>query len=374
MKFQIGSASMSGRSSRVDLSRIPATHVERSPKALGIFLIVFSLFWGGIPAAILIISLATGQFGPEMLLLLIFAVIGAAIMLAGLRVMTHRRTLTIGPDEVSAESKSLFGRKSWREPLERYRGVLKRREHHSGGKNSASYTLHIVELYHDERKKRIRLHTSRSEEGLRGVWKDCARRLHVPALEKSGGELTVRNVEDLDKSVRELAGEGKLEFDFDPDRPPPEGFDLQVVEDGLCVGLPSQKATVFGIGFVMLFCAVFVYVGFFVDGAPLIFGIIGLLFFLLSAGGMVWTSLSRRMVTIGPEQIRLFHRTPWGDTGGKVLRTDDIDAVKIGKTAEGHGRDGVIIATEDSSVMLAQGLPAEKLQWLRNCVLAVIAG
>ena len=57
---------------RIDLSSLPATHSDRSNKGFGIFLIVFSLIWGGAPAAIIISSLSSGEFEPAMFFLFLY--------------------------------------------------------------------------------------------------------------------------------------------------------------------------------------------------------------------------------------------------------------------------------------------------------------
>ncbi len=369
---------LSGKEYAVDLSQLPATHVRTHSKVLGVLLIMFSLLWGGIPGAALIHALLTGQFEPEMLFLGIFVAIGAAIFLTGLWIITFRKKIIFDESEITVDKKSIFGHKFWQEPLERYKGVLKRTEHHrSSGRRGggASYTLYIIELCHDERTKRVRLFTSRSREGFRSRWKDYARRLELPAMEQEGGETITREVEDLDKSVRDMVAEGKLGIDFDPTEAPPEGFEVKREGNALCLGLSNRHKSTLGAALMLIVPVAFIYLGFFLtEGRGNMLGLIGVFIFLLLLGWLIWTTVARRTVLLYPEKIHIFYRTRWGDTKGKVYLSEAIEDVRVGSAAERHGRPALIIATGDNKEALCGGLSDEQLVWLRNCILAVIAG
>ncbi|MCE9615120.1 MAG: hypothetical protein K8T26_12650 [Lentisphaerae bacterium] len=167
---------------RFDLARLPATWVNTGARGAGIFLIVFALAWGGIPTVVLILSLVHGQFRPELPMTLIFTAIGTGMLMLGLKLATGHEETTIAADRVTVRKRSLFGRSEWSAPLQEYAGVLSRTEHHSGGKNRSSYTLHIVDLHHTDRQRVVRLYESRSGEGLRGAWESASRALGLPAL------------------------------------------------------------------------------------------------------------------------------------------------------------------------------------------------
>ncbi len=357
---------------QLDLSSLPAVHHNSGSRFGGIFLILFALFWGGVPGIILIGMVTSGEYESSMFFLLLFPVIGIGIFLGGLYTMTFRETIRIDATSVSREAKSILGYKYWTEPLKRYPGILQRTEHRSGGKNSSSYTLHIVELHHEEKKKRIILYESRSPNGFRKIWEDYCRHLNKPALEGGKGNMLSRAVEDLDKSVRDLAREGKLEVDFDPRKPPPPGFDLRVDGDQLRVTLPRTKSSIIGTLFFMAFAGVFVFIGFGIDDAPIAFGIIGLVFVLLIVAGLAWSRFTRQVLLIGRDRVRIFHDTPWGDTAGKVLDTSQIETVRIGQERSSNEREGVLLITDEATKKIGEGLPPEAQNWLKRCILAVI--
>lgn len=372
MSINIAGWNTQQSSRRLDLSRLPATHYDRGSRGIGLFLVFFSLVWGGIPGAILVSQLMNGEFDPEMSFLLLFPVIGTGLLLYGLRTLSYRETIKIDPRSVSFESRSLFGHTSWMEPLQRYPGIIKRTERRSGGKNRSSYTLHIIELHHPDKKKRVRLYESRSSAGFRQIWEDYCRQLNMPALEGPTDNLVSRAVEDLDKSVRDLALEGKLNVDFDPHKPPPAGFELRVDGDFLRVTLPKARSSAIGILSVIAFAGVFIFIGFGIDDAPVAFGIIGVLFLLLILAGVVWSTITRQVLLLGRDRISIFHKTPWGDTTGRFLDPNLIEIVRIGGVRSDNERNGVLLVTDETTRKIGEGLPPDVLDWLKNCILAVI--
>ena len=372
LRIDLSRMSTSTAIRQLDLSSLPAVHHNSGSRAAGIFLILFSLFWGGIPGIIFIGLVTSGEFEPTMLFVLLFPIIGIGIFLGGLYTMTYQQTIRIDATSVSRDSKSIFGHKFWTEPLDRYSGVLSRTEHRSGGKNSSSYTAYIVELYHEDKKKRILLYESRSGSGFRKIWEDYCRQLNKPAMERSGNKMFTRDVTDLDKSVRELAQEGKVSVNFDPKAPPPKGFDARVVRDQLRVALPKKNTSIIGLIISVLFCGVFIFIGFWVDDAPVIFGIIGIILVLIFIAAGIWQSITRNVVLIGRNEIKILQETPWGETTGSILKTDEIEEVRIGQMTHGTKQMAVQLVTDHNTRKIGVGLPRESQEWLKNCILAVI--
>lgn len=181
------------------------------------------------------------------------------LFLTGLHECYRTAITSIDKYRVSFASRSLISPKQWVEGLDRYEGISYHEESRGGTKGSRPYTLHIVELYHTDSHKRLKLYQSVSAEGVRSIWEDFCRKLNLPAVEKDGTSLIKRNVEDLDKSIRELVKEGKIRIDFDPSRPPPSGLlaeskgdDVQVIAvaqelhpvDRLCLNPGQYRSTI----------------------------------------------------------------------------------------------------------------------------------
>lgn len=233
----------SGQSIKWDLGKVPCRHEERGSKCAGILLMAFAAFWGGLPTFIIILFIIKGEFVPIMLMLLIFTVIGTVLFLSGLdQFFTH--TVTEFDGRIFRyRHKSLFSKRAWDERLSKYEGVLARSEYHPGRKNRSSYTLYIVELLHPDKQRRIKLWESCNSSGHRANWETYSRQLALPALwqDKGNEEYTQRAPEDLDKSVRELAAEGKLEISFDSTAAVPEKVELNVQGEQLEVVITAHK-------------------------------------------------------------------------------------------------------------------------------------
>lgn len=373
MNFEWSHSGRSGSILKLDLSQLPATHTDSSRKAIGVFIILFSMIWGGIPLIILLTLMNSGDLDPAMFIMFLFPLIGLGMLVLGLWMATHRKTIRIDANSVSVESRSLFGHSHWVEPMHRYPGVISRSEHRSGGKNSSSYTLYIVELFHPEKQNRIQLYASKSEQGFRKIWENYCRQLNKPALEGEGDNIRKRDVEDLDKSVGELVKEGKLEINFDARKPPPKGFITGVDQGKLRIELPVSSRFSLGILIALLFPAVFIYIGFWASDGPIIFGIIGILLLVLMAYAFLWRIIATPVLLLERSRIRLFHKYPWGETAGKILQSGDIETVRIGRRTDRNEKDGVLIVTDDKTLKIGDGLPTDSLNWLKNCILTVIA-
>ncbi|MFC1479755.1 hypothetical protein ACFL6F_04075 [Planctomycetota bacterium] len=359
---------------QIDIDVLPADIPIKGSKGLGLFLLVFSSFWGGIPTMFLISSIISGKFEWGMLMVLPFTIIGIVMFLIGLNQFFISGRIRIAETGVEYEKKSLFGSKEWDTPLNEYKGVLYRSEYHSGGKNSSSYTLYIVELYHEEKDKRIILYKSRMEQGIRQKWETSSRRIGLPALEKSGSEITERDVEDLDKSVKELVQERKIEIDFDPSSAPPAGLSAEVVDGELRITSKKQTIPVIGLIIMILIPSVFMYIGFFVDDGPVVMGVFGAVFLTIMLLVVIWTWIAQPQLRLSQKSVYSLHLVPWGETSGARLNPSDIEQVEIKVPQKGQGqKKAVVIITDDKNITFGQGLDNEVLEWLKNCILTVIS-
>lgn len=356
---------------KIDLDSLPVENVEKS-RGGGGFLMGFALLWGGLPTIGLVVAIISGQFEPGLLFILLFTVIGAGLFMLGLSMFFKKKKTRFDELGVSVEQSGLFGDKSWSEPYSGYLGVLSRSEYHSGGKNSPSYTLCIVELAHAEKEKVVRLYTSRSEEGHRKIWEEYCRKLNMSAVEKDGDGYSERGVEDLDKTVAELVREGKVDLDFDTtSNIPPE---LQLVPEGdeLLITVIKKKLSIIGALIGLSIPSVFIYVGFFVKQAPIMFGIMGILFLLAIVAGITWSLVSKQCARVSVSGIHVFSMHPWGETGGSRMRGEEIESIRV-CAKEGRGAEAVWLTGDSASISVGQGLKREPLEWLKSCILKVLA-
>jgi hypothetical protein len=358
----------------IDVSVLPATHVDKGSKLLGGFLMVFALLWGGTPAT----AVSSGQVGPASLFVLVFVAIGVAIFVAGLNMFFSSTTIVIDVHGINVTKKSLFGTRQWAERLDAYEGVLSRSEYHPGSKNSPSYTLYIVEMKHRERAKTVRLYESRSDIGFRAVWEDYCRQLNMPAVEMDGSRTVKRGAADLDKSVRDLVKEGKLKVEFDPTGRPPPQLSLRIDGDVLELTVVRKRMTsITGLLILLAVPAAMALIGFGVIGflgksVPVGVGVAGAVLFVLFLAFGIWSILTREQIRIGREWVETRQLTPWGANEGEKVASSEIETVRIG-TEDGRGSDAVLLETDAGIVSIGEGLSPESMEWLKNCIMRVIS-
>lgn len=354
---------------RLNTNRLPAQRIDRRYRLIGFGVLIFSLMFGGS----MLFSLLTtwgAMDGDQWVNVLL--VVGFAVMaLVGWWMITLRVTTVIDRDVVSRETVSVFGRRFWQEPMSHYQGVLQRSEYHRGSKNSPAYTIYIVELYHAIKKRRILLYQSMKEDGLRTVWEDYCRQLGQPGLEKDGEEICERQVADLDKTVRELAMEGKLESSFDPLATPPQG--LRLSQAGAALRVEMRRfylpATVIFPFVVLMGLGSFVL--FFTAGLPWAFVLAGC-FLVIIAVAACWSYVVTPVLLVGHDTLRLFKSIPWGETVGKTLDTQTVESVRIGVVPNSE-RPALVVEGDSQKLVLGAALSNEARIWLKRCVLAVAA-
>lgn len=130
--------------------------------------------------------------------------------------LPKRQTIEIHRGVTRVTEKGLFGTK-WNEPISAFKGVLRRKDARSQPtmEGGCPVTCHLVELVHPHKDKTLLVHEATKEGGIRKLWHDAACALDLPALDETLDGIVSRTPEDLDKSIRDLAAEGKISVDFD---------------------------------------------------------------------------------------------------------------------------------------------------------------
>jgi hypothetical protein len=358
------------REFKLALDQLPFTHIMKGSRFLGLILMGQAAVTGAGTAA-MVIWFVQGIATPPIELFLIFAVWATIALPTGLHQLSSVTTTTIDARQVSFSSKSLIRSKQWMEEIDRYEGIAYREESHGGSKRSSPYTLHIVELYHADSKKTQKIYQSISARGVRAIWEDYCRKLNLPAVEKDGNTLIKRNVEDLDKSIRDLVKGGKLNIAFDPSRTPPKGVKVNAAGDIFEVILTKDEFSIVIYIFVLLFPGIFIFVSVNREGG-LPFLIIGIIIGLVMVSALLWARFTKERIKIGEDTVYLNRITPWGETAGTTIITSEIESVVVDKK-DNHFHKQVFIKTDQQQEAIGGGLSAEALEWLKNCIISIIS-
>lgn len=363
-----------GRRWEMDLSTLPVERVKTGSRALGVFLVVFALIWGGLPLLGLASELRAGRFGTETLLFLIFPVIGVGLLLFGVHSLIWRRRIAFDGSAFTVAEHGLRGTRQWREPLSAYQGVM-RHTRHVRTKNS-SYTLYMIDLVHPDSDRKINLYTDTRKGGFREKWEEFSRRLALPALEEGEGGVVRREAADLDKSVGELIAEGKVEIDFDILARPAKGVAASFEGDVVVLTRTGPVNPWWGSLIAVLFPLIFVGVAVFAPDMPwfkrYLFGGVGALFEVVFVIGVVTDILSRQRLRVGPAGVLVNRAYSGRETGGKRIDAAGIETVTIARKSNGS-RPALAIAGDRETLTFGRGLPRRSLEFAMNTVLAKIA-
>jgi hypothetical protein len=363
-----------GRRWELDLSTLPAERVQTGSRGLGVFIVIFALFWGGAPVLGLLSELQAGRFGAETLLFLIFPVIGVGLLLFGIHSLIWRRRIAFDGSAFTVAENGLRGTRQWREPLSAYQGVM-RHSRRVRTRNS-SYTLYMIDLVHPDSDRRINLYTDTSDSRLREKWEAFARRLGLPALEKGEGGMVRREAGDLDKSVGELIDEGKVEIDYDTLSRPAKGLAVAFEGDIVVLTRTGPANAWWGSLIAVLFPLIFIGVAVYAPDMPVfmryLFGGLGALFEVLFVIGVLVDLLSRQRLRVGPDCVRVNRAYSASESKGKRIDAGDIETVTVARKSSGS-RPSLAVASDRESLNFGGGLPGASLEFAMNTVLAKIA-
>ncbi len=363
-----------GRRWEMDLSTLPAERIQTGSRAMGVFLVVFALFWGGLPVLGLVSELEAGRFGVETLLFLVFPVIGVGLLLFGAHSLLWRRRIAFDGSAFTVAEHGLKGTRQWREPLSAYHGVM-RHTRRVRTKNS-SYTLYMIDLVHPDSDRRINLYTDTSDGGFRDKWEAFARRLSLPALEEGEGGMVRREAADLDKSVGELIAEGKVEIDYDTLSRPAKGLAVSFEGDVAVLTRTGPANAWWGSLIAVLFPLIFVGVAIYAPDMPMfmryLFGGLGVLFEVAFVIGVLVDLLSRQRLRVGPAGVSVNRAYSGSESKGKRIETARIETVTIARKSSGS-RPALAVASDRETLNFGGGLPRRSLEFAMNTVLAKIA-
>lgn len=316
-----------------------------------------------------------------------FAAFALANLAYGVMQTGFEKSLLIDGGVVSVKTRTLLGRREWREPLDSYRGVRLRERHlrrGAIGDVESTKTYHIVELAHADPSRTLPLYVRADGPPPRDVQEAFARRFGLPALSPDGSGEIARAPGALARGLAQAAPR-------DPG-PPPSGVAVSRSGDEIRIAVgPGRR----WLAFAKLFWL----------ALPLLFG--GFVFLLdpvmgLVAGGMaalfvlLILGLGRLMgggeeaassaVVVDAGTIRIEHprrarlrRLPAGPE--RRLRRDAVEQVRVDSYASHSSRnDGqpihharLLIEADSGRLELIAGqFDGGKLEWVRDYLAGVV--
>jgi len=355
------------------IERFPHAIHSRGSNFTGIFLIVFSSVWGGLPTFILISIFNKGEFKPFHFFFFIFTITGVLLFVYGVSQFFLKQSWQMTPTHIIHDKTGLFGTKHWMEPISKYRGILSSIERRSsGGKNNSTYPVYVLYLFHEDSNKSIKLFESRNNKYVRSKWEKYAQKFNLPAVEKIGKGYVERKVENLDKSAKDLIKSGGLKLDFNPKSNPPKGLTFVKAGAGLLLVQNRSKFMLFFQAIIMLIIpAVFIYIGFFAVKTSIVFGLVGILFAIIIVVGFIYESITKPCFDVNQSFIHVYRLTPWGQTKGVMFNANDIEAIEVKRTENNF--DEVVISTDAKESSVTSGLSKEARHWLRDFMIYTIS-
>ena len=155
----------------------------------------------------------------------VIIVIGLGIIFSLILSYIRYKKIFFDGKTVEVVHRPAFGdKKGFKDKLENYEGVRFRIEFFQFG--FLNKNKYIIELYHKNHNKIVPLYISTSDKNIRRIWEYYARQLKLPALIMTDEGMAVRKVEDLDKSLRELAAQGLVENHYNSRAPLPPSLAL----------------------------------------------------------------------------------------------------------------------------------------------------
>ena len=303
--------------------------------------------------------------------------------------LVRSETIVIDRDGVAVEIKGPVRTTRWRENLTAYQGVRRRTisERHGSGRAARHVTRHLVELVHDKEDKTLRLYAAGADDGVRALWEQAAQTLNLPALDETATGTASRAPEDLDKSIRDLASEGKMASRFDTDKPPPGGIEWE--RDGaelhVTIAFRATSYAVTAVRTVIVgLIALLALDDTLVAGLNSMPGIVFAIALAVTAEGalrLLGAAYIKRRISVTSGEIRCALKTPFGQFRARSIPIDEVETVRqisIGGRWRIAGyafgcRDKLVVESDATSIGIPD-LAKRPRDWIEGFIIAAIAG
>jgi hypothetical protein len=165
---------------RIDPGNRPSVGERRDGQPIGALILAIGTLWlvAALPALLGSATFPIGELGRGGAWASL--AIGVALVFWSLRILLRRQTIRIDDNCVDVTIRGITGTTSWSEPLANYRGMVWRSEPiHRRGRRQ---TLHLIDLWHEDRSRIVSLFSSTSEVAAQDAWQAWAQDLGLAEI------------------------------------------------------------------------------------------------------------------------------------------------------------------------------------------------
>ena len=304
-------------------------------------------------------------------------VFDAGIVALGLWIVTslifsyiRYKKIFLNKDSVEIVYRPVFGSKQRvKEKLKNYEGVRFRIEFFQFG--FLNKNKYIIELYHKNKNKIAPLYISTSDKKIRKMWEYYAKGLNLPALIMTDEGMVTRKVEDLDKSLRDLAQDGLIESKYDDRTPLPPSLalvrkrDKTVIKSRKFVWDAYNFISWIGVallGIFLICSALSDEFGLSISNKYWQYGFYGLGMIIIVLA--VWILCKKDKIVIKPHKVIIVHKFMLFSHKNNEINKDDIESVDVSFDPSTE-RYFVTISSDCKTMVFGKKLPIDDLRWVK---------
>lgn len=302
---------------------------------------------------------------------IVIILIGIGIVMSLIFSYIRYKKILFDGKNVTIIHRPAFGAKKMvKESLKNYEGVRFRIEFFQFG--FMTKNKYIIELYHKNPEKMAPLYISTKDKEIRKIWEYYARTLNLPTLEVTDEGLVTRNVEDLDKSLRDMAKEKRLENNFDDKEALPPSIAVVRKRDKTVIKARKIFWDAYNIiawMCLILFGGILIFFSMNFSKVATSFSNSFLIAFytvsLLIIGISIFALFRKDKIVLKKDKIVLVHKFMLFSRKNDEIQKNDIEDVEVAMNPA-SGRYFLSIVSDDKTVIFGKKLPIEELRWVKK--------
>lgn len=261
-------------------------------------------------------------------------------------------------------------KKSYKDDIKNYEGIRFRIEFFQFG--FINKNKYIIELFHKNSYKTVPLYISTSDKNIRKIWEYYARTLNLPTLIMTDEGMITRNIEDLNKSIKQMAKKWNLENKFDDRAPLPPSIAYVRKADKMVI--KTRKIIWDAYNIIVWFCIGVLSIAFSLaiityikqessqQNPWLLAGYIVGIFFVL---GLIYALFRKDKIVIKKDKIIIVHKFMLFSHKKDEIRKDAIEAIDVTFNPATE-RYFVAITSDAKTLIFGKKLPIEDLRWVKK--------